>query len=52
MVNPEGSSQFTRAAPVDMVTSVCFDEMYHEIFNEPDQEKVFATLKNWLDQRF
>ena len=52
LVNPEGSSQFTRAAPVDMVTSVCFDEMYHEIFNEPDQEKVFATLKNWLDQRF
>jgi alpha-beta hydrolase superfamily lysophospholipase len=34
------------------VTSVCFDDLYHEIFNELDASAVFATLRHWLEQRF
>lgn len=52
LVNPQGSRDFAAAAPAATVQSVCFDGLYHEIFNELDAAPVFATLRNWLDQRF
>ena len=52
LVNPQGSRDFANAAPKEVVTTVCFDALYHEIFNEPDAPEVFATLRAWLDQRF
>ena len=54
LVSPRGSLAFSKAAPVAVVTTRCFDALYHEIFNElaTDREAVFAELKNWLDQRF
>jgi len=35
-----------------VVNAACFDNLYHEIFNELDAAPVFAMLKHWLDQRF
>jgi alpha-beta hydrolase superfamily lysophospholipase len=35
-----------------VLTVKCFDELYHEIFNELDAAPVFAALKAWLDSRF
>ena len=52
LVNPQGSRDFAAVAPRDLVTAVCFDKLYHEIFNESDPTDVFATLQRWLDQRF
>lgn len=52
LLNPQGSRDFAAVAPKDVVTSVCFDALYHEIFNEQDAEPVFAELKRWLDARF
>lgn len=54
LVNPVGSRAFARAAPLDAVSSHCFNGLYHEIFNElqPQRESVFAELKRWLDERF
>lgn len=52
LVRPEGSRAFASAAPPSRVTTVCFDDHYHEIFNEPDNEPVFETLERWLDQHF
>ena len=52
LVNPEGSRQFSQTAPKKVVTSRCFDDLYHEIFNELEAENVFAQLKAWLDERF
>lgn len=52
LVNPQGSRDFTSAAPKSAVTSVCFDRLFHEIFNEPDAPEVLATLQQWLDKRF
>jgi alpha-beta hydrolase superfamily lysophospholipase len=49
LLNAEGSRNFAAAAPKDVVTSVCFDALYHEIFNEYDARPVFAALKQWLD---
>ena len=52
LVNPEGSRQFAQTAPVKLVTAQCFENLYHEIFNEQDSAPVFASLKTWLDRRF
>ena len=52
LVNPQGSRDFAAAAPKDLVTTVCFDALYHEIFNESDATPVFAVMQRWLDQRF
>ena len=52
LLNPQGSRDFAAAAPKDVVTTQCFDKLYHEIFNELDAKPVFAALKQWLDQRF
>jgi alpha-beta hydrolase superfamily lysophospholipase len=52
LVNPRGSRAFAAAAPADVVTAHCFENLFHEIFNELDSEPVFDTLKQWLDERF
>lgn len=52
LVNPQGSRRFSELAPTSVVTSRCFDALYHEIFNELEAEPVFAELKLWLDARF
>jgi len=52
LVNPAGSRAFAAAAPQTMVSTHCFETLYHEIFNEPDAAPVFAALKQWLDARF
>ena len=52
LVNPAGSRRFGAAAPQAVVRTVCFDKLYHEIFNEPDVEPVFGALQQWLDEKF
>ena len=52
LVSPAGSRRFAKAAPKQVVSSICFENLYHEIFNEADAAPVFATLRRWLDQRF
>jgi alpha-beta hydrolase superfamily lysophospholipase len=52
LVNPAGSRAFASAAPSDIVTTQCFESMYHEIFNEVGRDTVFARLQSWLDARF
>jgi alpha-beta hydrolase superfamily lysophospholipase len=51
LLNAQGSRTFAVNAPKSVVSAVCFDDLYHEIFNEQDAAPVFATLKAWLDQR-
>ena len=52
LVQPQGSRDFAAAAPAGVVTTHCFEGLYHEIFNELDAAPVFAALRQWLDQRF
>ena len=52
LVQPQGSRDFAAAAPAEVVTTHCFEGLYHEIFNELDAAPVFAALRQWLDQRF
>lgn len=52
VVDPRGSRAFAAAAPPDLLTSHCFEGMYHEIFNEPDAQRVYTALEAWVDARF
>ncbi len=52
LVNPAGSRAFAAAAPASVVTAMCFDGMFHELFHEPDPEPVYEALRRWLDARF
>jgi alpha-beta hydrolase superfamily lysophospholipase len=52
LVSPAGSRAFADSAPPQVVTTRCFDHLFHEIFNELDAEPVFETLRQWLDERF
>lgn len=52
LVNPAGSRAFAAAAPKAVVSSRCFEALYHELFNELKAAPVFAELKQWLDALF
>ena len=47
-VAPAGSVQFAAAAPRDIVTVRAFAPLFHEIFNEPEQDEVLDELVRWL----
>ncbi|WP_077038164.1 alpha/beta hydrolase [Pelomonas sp. KK5] len=51
-VAPSGSADFAEEAPAAMLRAHCFEDMYHEIFNEPEREQVFSRLQAWLHDRF
>lgn len=58
LVRPAGSRAFADAAASSpavrsgMLTTQCFEGLYHELFNEADAAPVFDTLKAWLNARF
>jgi alpha-beta hydrolase superfamily lysophospholipase len=52
LVSPRGSAAFARAAPPKVVSAHCFEDHYHELFNELDREPVYARLQQWLDRWF
>ena len=47
-VAPAGSAALAAAAPKSMLTARAFAPLFHELFNEPEQSEVFATLGEWL----
>jgi alpha-beta hydrolase superfamily lysophospholipase len=51
LVSPAGSRAFAAAAPAQCVQTHCFEPMYHEIFNDPERELVFAKMADWLATR-
>ena len=52
IVNPAATRRFAAEASPGAVTSVCFDTLYHEIFNEPERQGPYARLREWLQGRF
>lgn len=52
LVDPAGSRAFAQAAPPSTVSTTCYANHYHEIFNEREADPVFERLRRWLDERF
>jgi len=49
LVVPAGSVAFAAAAPAVVVTARPYASLFHEIFNEPEQDEVLGVLTAWLD---
>jgi alpha-beta hydrolase superfamily lysophospholipase len=50
-VAPRGSAEFAGAAPNGIVQAVSFAGLFHELFNEPERDRVLACLAAWLRLR-
>ena len=50
-VAPRGSEAFANAAPASLVSATRYDGLAHEIFNEPERQRVLADLTRWLAAR-
>ncbi len=51
LVDPAATRGWAAAAPAGLVEYVEWEGLYHEMFNEPEKETVFAHMERWLDQR-
>jgi alpha-beta hydrolase superfamily lysophospholipase len=49
-VSPMGSRAFAHAAPKTVVTAQEYPALFHEIFNEPERQRVVAQLTSWLER--
>jgi alpha-beta hydrolase superfamily lysophospholipase len=49
IADPEATREFLSRAPAPLVEAVWWDALYHELFNEPEKEAVFARLAGWLE---
>jgi lysophospholipase len=48
LVDPDGSRLVDKLAGSSDKTLKVYDGLYHEIFNEPEQDQVLDDLANWL----
>jgi lysophospholipase len=49
LASPDGSWFVAKQLGSSDVTLLMYDGLYHEIFNEPEQDAVFDDLMSWLD---
>jgi alpha-beta hydrolase superfamily lysophospholipase len=49
-VAPIGSRAFAHAAPKAVVTAQEYPALFHEIFNEPERQRVVTQLTSWLER--
>ena len=51
LVDPAAPGRWAKATPDGLVELVVWDGLYHEMFNEPENDRVRARLLEWLDAR-
>lgn len=51
LVDPTGSYDFFRNLPHPLAQMQTYPDLYHELFNELEADKVFADLREWLFAR-
>lgn len=51
LIDPTGSQRFFARATAPERAFILYPGMYHEIFNEVEQEMVFQDIESWLTQR-
>jgi len=52
LVDPDAAPRWAANAPAELVDLVVWEGLFHEMFNEPEQDQVRAKVTNWLDERF
>jgi alpha-beta hydrolase superfamily lysophospholipase len=48
LADPAATRSWADNAPTDLVEYIEWDGFYHEMFNEPEREQVFARMERWL----
>lgn len=51
LVDPDATREWVARAPERLVEYVGWEGLYHELFNEPERERVFERMEGWLDAR-
>ncbi len=51
LVDPEGAEQLYRRASSEVKTLHVYEDLYHEVYNEPEREAVLADVEAWLEKR-
>ena len=51
LVDPAATRAWALGAPTGLVEFVEWPGLYHEMFNEPEQEQVFQRMEEWLQRR-
>jgi alpha-beta hydrolase superfamily lysophospholipase len=51
LVDPDAPRRFSEAAPGGLVDLVIWDGLYHEMFNEPEKDRVRQRVLDWLRDR-
>ena len=52
LVDPQAAPRWAKDAPKDLLKLVIWDELFHEMFNEPEKEKVYACVLEWLSRNW
>jgi len=52
LVDPQAAPQWAKGAPKNFLKLVVWDELFHEMFNEPEKKKVYACVLEWLNRNF
>ncbi len=48
---PSGTKDFFKKIPIRDKKLIIYDELYHELFNEEEREKVFRDMEKWIEER-
>jgi acylglycerol lipase len=48
LVDPQAAPRWVKGAPHHLITLRVWDELFHEMFNEPEKEKVYDYVLEWL----
>lgn len=51
LVDTGATRRWVSQAPSALVELVVWDNLYHESFNEPEKQQVFAKMESWLEAR-
>lgn len=50
LVDPQAAGRWAGQAPEEYLEFLVWDGLYHEMFNEPEKDKVRARVLDWLSQ--
>jgi alpha-beta hydrolase superfamily lysophospholipase len=51
LVDPSGAQMLYDKASSEDKTLKIYDELYHEVFNEPERERVLQDVEDWLESQ-
>jgi acylglycerol lipase len=51
LVDPSGAQMLFDKASSEDKTLKIYEELYHEVFNEPERERVLMDVENWLESQ-